>query len=297
MKRILLILILFILTAGAAQATFTPTWGELELQMYAKNDIFNQIDGWTYNDPARTIINVAHSIPYGTTVIEQYYYSTTIINTRFDCSQILYTITNCNLHVDSGNKSSDDAWSAIGFGGVKVYASILTDENGTTGFGLSASNSVIQYSWTPYTSVIPLPALASSPIKSLHGQSGSKIDLIVETVEYSDFGEYVSFVNTSAQQGFDISAKGFTDTISGMGYILMIPLNHPILLIAFIEIFALMASLNSKDMMGWWRKYIGMHTRVFDYISNHINTFMYLFAAAASIAIGNGVISLLGWHI
>jgi hypothetical protein len=298
MKRVLLVLILFLLAASTAQAsTFSPTWINHEFDMFARNDVFPQIDGWNYNDPARTIINVAHAIPYGTTVIEQYYYgSGNVINTRFNCSQTLYTITNCNLHVDSGNVSSDDAWSAIGFGDVRVYASILTDENGTTGFGLSATNSVLQYEFTPYTSVISLPALASSPIKSLHGQSGSKIELAVETVAYSDFGEYVHIITPTAQQKFDGTEQGLSDTITGLIYYFSIPLNYPILLVAFLEIFALMFALSGKNMKAWWQKYIDIHTQVFSFIADHSTIFLYFIAIILVIDMGNRLLSVLGWH-
>lgn len=286
--RIALILFLILVAGtGVASADFNNTLGIYGLDQGAQSISFKQVTGYTFSQEGETIAQVRHNIPYGTIVTERYYYGTQIINTRMICSWSWFTAT-CSLHVDNGIKSADGNWSSINLGvlGSKdVVTSVLNDKDGNIGFGLGVGTTPIPTLFNSYNVSIYIPELGNTPIQGMDGQASSPIDITVQSVTYETYADYVDKMNrlspAEMEKNFKSGWQKMADLMDGItGFIYLIFIDHPILTFAFIEIFALMASMNAKDMVGWWRKYIDVHYKAYDFVIKNISWILGIFAVA-----------------
>ncbi len=296
MKRIhLLLLFCVLLIAQPVSAEFNSRLGYYGLPKDAISTNFRQVSSYSFTEPGSAIVQVWHSIPYGTIINEYYDLGGYQINARFHCENTWFTTT-CNYHLSGGGQSSDvnESWVKIGVLGFEnIDTTIANDNNGTIWFAI-AQHAFIDNYGMENNARITFPALNSVPITSLRGTASAPIQLTVQTLVLD---EYSTFVSSDRLNQSKVEANA-RDTIAGiqtlvMGIVGIITLvsDHPILIFAYLEIFALMFSLNSKDMVQWWKNFIKIHSSIVEFIFNNAQA---VIGALAVVFVVGGVAKLLG---
>lgn len=278
---VLTLIILFTINTGVAGAESLRGNGTIVAEIKdAKDYEYTNVSQYTFNQPGETIIEVVHTVPMGTIVLEKYYYGNNIINTRFDCSWSYFTQT-CNLNISSGEQSVDYVRQNAQLipADTNIVTEVIINSTKIYGFGIFVQG-FQPFFLTPRDEFLPphasiqIPELGYTQIQALSGTSSQPTDVTVRTVTYDQHIEYYNEVQES--KSLIDMFWAFWNTTSSLATTLfyffkLIFYDHPILTFALFETYALMYALDAKNMMQWWQRFVDVHIKLYNFISGIIN--------------------------
>lgn len=297
MKRLPLLALILLLLVPACQASIvddvTDLFGFLvnpEDYKVTSHD-FSGKKNYSYSASEGNIIfRVYHDVDPGTTINETYYYGSRSIDVdlKYDHSWFTstYYFTLSNETTEVNGSYSQYAL----FPGTKTFVVTYTmDDEGLTGLSAYVDSGVLKPGLK-----IQAEYLEQSPITKVVGTSTNYIDLTIETVTYAGFQESreetEEIVNAKDPFAWLSQALEIWATVSIIFFSLfwilkLIFVDNIFLTFMFFESFALIYSLQAKDIMSWWKRIIHFHKEFIMFLVSFVDTLIGIFYKIALIVL------------
>lgn len=274
-KGFLLLITLIFLANVAAASTFGNILQFIGLGTQTITTDLSQVTTYGYQQADETIVRTSHSMDMGTIVSENYYWADPekdpIMSTS-SCSWGWFLST-CELHLEYGNQSINKTNTDIQLIPLRkeIVTSIISDLNGTAGIGIAIKRISTGY----LGSTIFIPELKTIPLTTLTGDATDPVDVKVETMTYADYAGYQDLVELVVEGGVIERFWNFWYTLSEILYTLfyylkLIFYDNPVLALGLIEVLILGHAIGSKDVMGFWGRFIGAHVKLWNFLMDAI---------------------------
>lgn len=297
---IMALLLIFLSSIPSANAEFNDILAQGGLPRDAVNHQLTQTNSYTFTEPDSAIVQVQHTAKFGIVVEETYYLQGgSVISSRYYCTNS-FVQTNCNFYVSNGVVSSNVNYSYISLGltGVtEVDTSIVHDVNGTIFFGVGERDFVripLGYNSSSEYALITFDALQNAAITSMRGTASSQIDITIQTLTIEEYSNYVGGLISKSDRD-EAGAKTIAEVqniVMSIVDILKLLFDNPILVVAYIETFILLFSLQSRNVAQWWKKFIGFHGSILDFIFNNAQAVVAALIVVTSIRIISGLLGI-----
>ena len=232
---------------------------------------YPNVKSWNYEtNEGNVIYRVIHSVDPGTQVNETYYYGNQEIDVDFSYQHSWITST-YYFQISNGTYTEYFNYSHYSWGTTKNFIVAYTmDDQAFTGLSVYVDVSVLKPGIT-----IDADDLEKTPVTRVVGISNQHLDLNVETVSYAGFQE-------SREETEEIATgRSYTQwltefmtiwgAISGLFYSIYwilktIFVDNLFLTIMFFESFALIYSMQARNIYQWWDRMVKAHKGFIEFI-------------------------------